>query len=301
MSNIVKIEDVIYSVEQRFDQVLSDKSVSFQREAEFALQIMYSNDYLCSVARANPDSVRDAVTNLAAIGITLNPARKLAYLVPRKGRVCLDISYMGLVELAVSSGSVRWAKAEIVREADEFVLNGIDKQPTHNFKPFATDRGAIVGVYCVAKTVDGDYLTDIMAIDEVYAVRDRSDAWKAWVSKKKSCPWVTDEVEMIKKTIVKRASKMWPKTDRLDEAVHYLNTDGDQGIDFQQERKEDRPSREEWVGKAMLAQSVEEMTKISKAGAKAFNEAKDRDGYRAFAEAVQARGAELRKKEVIDV
>lgn len=301
MSNIVKIEDVVYSVEQRFDQVLSDKSVSFQREAEFALQILYSNDYLCGIGRTNPDSVRDAVTNLAAIGITLNPARKLAYLVPRKGRVCLDISYMGLVELAVSSGSVRWAKAEIVREADEFILNGIDKQPTHNFKPFSTDRGAIVGVYCVAKTVDGDYLTDVMAIGEVYAVRDRSEAWKAWVSKNKSCPWVTDEVEMIKKTIVKRASKMWPKTDRLDEAVHYLNTDGDQGIDFQQERRDERPSREEWIGKAMLAPSVEEMTKISKAGAKAFNEAKDRDGYRAFAEAVQKRGAELRNKEAIDV
>ncbi|MBW4954009.1 recombinase RecT, partial [Klebsiella pneumoniae] len=103
---------------------------------------------------------------------------------------------------------------------------------THNFQPFATDRGAIVGVYCVAKTIDGDYLTDVMTIGEVYDIRDRSDAWKAWVSKKKSCPWVTDEGEMIKKTIVKRSSKMWPKTERLDQAVHYLNTDGDQGIDF---------------------------------------------------------------------
>ena len=38
MSNIVKIEDVVYGIEQRFAQVLSDQSVSFQREAEFALQ-----------------------------------------------------------------------------------------------------------------------------------------------------------------------------------------------------------------------------------------------------------------------
>ena len=30
------------------------------------------------------------------------------------------------------------------------------------------------GVYCVAKTSDGDYLTDVMGIDEVYAIRDRS-------------------------------------------------------------------------------------------------------------------------------
>jgi recombination protein RecT len=38
---------------------------------------------------------------VAAIGITLNPASKLAYLVPRDGMVCLDISYMGLLHRAV--------------------------------------------------------------------------------------------------------------------------------------------------------------------------------------------------------
>lgn len=302
MSNIVKIEDVIYGIEQRFTQVLSDQSVRFQREAEFALQILYANNYLLDIARANPDSVRDAVTNLAAIGITLNPARKLAYLVPRKGRICLDISYLGLVELAVASGSVRWAKAEIAREADEFILNGIDKQPTHNFQPFATDRGAIVGVYCVAKTIDGDYLTDVMTIGEVHDIRDRSDAWKAWVSKKKSCPWVTDEGEMIKKTIVKRSSKMWPKTDRLDQAVHYLNTDGDQGIDFVGAEAAQDPASE-WIEKARSATSVRQMERIAKDGAKALNKAKDRDGYRKFAAEVQRRGGELRKQEegVIDV
>lgn len=302
MSAIAKIEDIVYSVSERFDQVLVDKSVSFQREAEFALQILYANDYLGGIARSNPDSVRDAVTNLAAIGITLNPARKLAYLVPRKSRVCLDISYLGLVELAIASGSVRWVKSEIVREADEFVLNGIDKPPTHNFSPFAKDRGEIVGVYCVAKTIDGDYLTDVMSIGEVYDIRDRSEAWKAWTSRKKSCPWVTDEGEMIKKTIVKRASKMWPKTERLDQAVHYLNTDGDQGIDFDG-RAQPADIRAEWIEKARSATSVRQMEKIAKEGAKALNQAKDRDGYRAFAAEVQQRGAELRRQEkgVIDV
>lgn len=305
MSNeVVTIESIIGSVAANFERVRVDTTIEFAREQEFALQALYNNDYARQIALKNPQSVRDAVTNVAAIGISLNPAKKQAYLVPRKGGITLVISYMGLADLAVESGSIRWVKSEVVRQADRLALQGVDKPPIHEFDPFSRDRGDVVGVYCVAKTTDGDYLTDTMSIDEVYAIRDRSDAWQAWIAKKRPCPWVTDENEMVKKTLVKRASKMWPKTDRLDKAVHHLNTDGGEGIDFAGEQAAAAPtttSREEWLGKAMLAQSIEEMTKISKAGAKAFNEARDRDGYRAFAEAVQKRGAELRNKEAIDV
>lgn len=224
------IQGDILATETTFNAVLSDKSVSFQREAEFAIQVLTGNEYAMKIALANRQSVVNAVTNLAAIGLSLNPARKLAYLVPRDNKICLDVSYVGLTELAVASGSVRWVKSELVRANDRFELAGFGHPPSHQFNPFGKDRGDIVGVYCVAKTADGDYLTDTMAIDEVLEIRNRSSAWKAWISKQKKCPWVTDEGEMIKKTIIKRASKMWPKTDRLDKAIHHLNVEGGEGL-----------------------------------------------------------------------
>jgi hypothetical protein len=55
--------------------------------------------------------------------------------------------------------------------------------------------------------------------------------------------------------------------------------------------------QEIWVGKAMLAESVEDMIGVSKDGAAAFNKARDKEGYKVFAAAVQKRGAELRAKE----
>jgi recombination protein RecT len=228
-NNLQIIRDDIYSTRERFDK-MSGGTLNFEREAGFAVQIVTANDYAMRIAMDNRQSVINAVTNVAAIGISLNPAKRQAYLVPRDGRICLDISYMGLLDLAIQSGSIMWGQAELVYEQDRFELQGFDKPPMHNRNPFAKERGTIVGVYVVVKTRDGDYLTACMSIDEVYDIRNRSSAWKAWESKQKKCPWVTDEGEMIKKTVIKRAYKLWPKTDRLDTAVHFLNTEGGEGL-----------------------------------------------------------------------
>lgn len=231
-TSITVLQDEIYGVRGAFEAVLCDRSINFEREAGFAIQAIGASDYAVSIARSNPQSVRNAVTNIAAIGISLNPAKKQAYLVPRDGRICLDISYMGLMDLAIASGSILWGQAELVHANDGFVLNGFDKPPTHSRNPFSSDRGELVGVYVVVKTGDGDYLTTTMSAEEVISIRNRSSAWRAYVEKKKSCPWVTDQGEMFKKTVIKRAYKMWPKTERLSEAIQHLNTDGGEGLDL---------------------------------------------------------------------
>lgn len=225
-----KVTESIYALQTNFEAVQVDRSITFAREAEFAIQILSASDYAMGIAQTNRQSVADAITNVSAIGITLNPAEKKAYLVPRKGGICLAISHIGLLHLAIESGSIRWGQARLVYENDFFELDGLDKQPVHRFKPFDKDRGEIVGVYVSVKTADGDYLTEAMSTDEVNAIRDRSDAWKSWINKKKSCPWVTDWGEMAKKTAVHRGHKYWPKTERLDKALHYLNNDGGEGV-----------------------------------------------------------------------
>lgn len=221
---------VVEAQRQQFQTVAVDKSMDFDREAGFAMQILKASDYLWKVAQQNPASLQAAVTNVAAIGVSLNPASKLAYLVPRKGAICLDISYMGLMYIAQQCGAIQWGQAVIVKKADTFELNGLDKLPTHKYSPFSPDRGDVIGVYVVVKTDGGDYLTHPMTLSAVHAIRDRSEAWKAYKAKGTSCPWVTDEEEMIKKTCVKQAAKYWPRRDRLDKAVHHLNTDGGEGI-----------------------------------------------------------------------
>ena len=237
MSNHV---DLIYkqvsSFEQEFTSICSEPSIAFKRESEFAMQVFSNNDYLAKVALSNPVSTRSAVMNIAAIGITLNPAQKLAYLVPRKGNICLDISYMGLMHIAQQSGAIKWCQSAIVRSNDKFHRVGIDKPPVHEFNEFDTTekRGEMVGVYCVVKTDGDDYLTHTMRISDVFAIRDRSEGYKSG----KQSPWKSDEEQMILKTVVKQAAKYWPRRERLDNAISYVNTDGGEGINFNAERSQ---------------------------------------------------------------
>lgn len=225
MSNLEIIRSDIYSTQERFDR-MSGGVLNFEREAGFAMQVIGGNEYAMRIATGNRQSVINAVTNVGAIGISLNPAKRQAYLVPRDGKICLDISYMGLLDLAIQSGSIMWGQAELVYTQDRFELHGFDKPPSHARDPFSKDRGEITGAYVVVKTRDGDYLTTCMSIDEVFDIRNRSASWKQG----QKGPWKTDEGEMIKKTVIKRAYKLWPKTDRLDNAVHFLNNEGGEGL-----------------------------------------------------------------------
>lgn len=294
MSNaIATISQDIYGTRDSFASVLTDRTLNFEREAEFAIQTISGSDYATSIALKNRQSVANAVTNIAAIGISLNPAKKQAYLVPRDGRICLDISYMGLMDLAMSTGAIRWAQAELVYSSDTFALNGFDKPPTHSYNPFSKDRGEIVGVYVVVKTADGDYLTETMSIDEVNAIRDRSSAWRAWVDKKKSCPWVTDPGEMAKKTCVKRAYKYWPKTERLEQAIHHLNTDGGEGLQFSDKPQHDAEMTQRWIDQVVRAESQDALKQTWQAALAETRQDQDMAAYNQIKAAVAKRKQEL--------
>jgi recombination protein RecT len=235
MSNIIPYQQTITEASQKFIEIVNkaDTGVIFEVESMFALQSLTKNEFLAKTANSNLSSLRNAIINVASIGLTLNPATQYAYLVPRDGGVCLDISYKGLIKLATDTGSMLWVRAELVYKNDTFRSRGPAMAPEHEFDAFG-ERGEFVGVYCIAKTIEGDILSEIMTAKEVYQVRDTS---MAWVKQKKG-PWKDWFGEMAKKSIIKRASKTWPrsdKNDRLAQAVQVINEH--EGIDFDQNKE----------------------------------------------------------------
>lgn len=238
MTEITTWVEAIEQTRERFLQI-APQEIKFETEKGFAVQILKNNDYLMMVGKNHPNSLNQAIINVAAIGLSLNPAEKQAYLISRtvkteingkpvyQSRIFLEPSYMGLIKLATDSGSIKWVQAYPVYSNDEFVFNGAGEKPTHKFNAFAKDRGDFVGVYCVAKTADGDYLTAIMDSDQVNSIRDRSESWKAHMKdKSKSAgPWGSDFVEQAKKSVIRQAFKTWPRTNlnRMATAVEISN------------------------------------------------------------------------------
>lgn len=214
--------DIVKRQESKFMELdaANGSLVDFQQECLFARQQLLKNEFTLKTAANNPNSLQGAILNVAAIGISLNPASQHAYLVPRDGAICLDISYRGLSKIATDAGAIKWAKVELVYEHDKFSWRGPAEAPMHEADPFS-DRGDVKGGYCIAKLPDGEILTEVMPVDEINKIRDTSKAYQS-----KKGPWINWYEEMAKKTILKRAYKSWPQTPnrrRVDLAVEALH------------------------------------------------------------------------------
>lgn len=171
-----------------------------ERMTKIALMTIIRQPALLNCSRA---SILEAVIGLAQIGLEPGGPLGHAYLVPFKQTCQPIIGYRGLIALARRSGELSSITAQVVFERDEFEIDlGSGEPPVHH--PYLKgERGKPYCVYCVAKFRDGSRHTEVMTMDEVNKIRNRSRA-------KDNGPWVTDYLEMAKKTVVRRASKYWP-------------------------------------------------------------------------------------------
>lgn len=224
-------EVAIKNAEPMFMASASEQQANlvFAKECSFALQILKENDFLAKIARGNMASLQSAIVNIANIGLSLNTAQKHAYLIPRGGKVCLDVSYIGLLHLAAREKRIKNASADVVREGDLFLYNGKTKEPQHSFDPFDSERHnkKIVGAYCIAVLPDESVMVEVMSKVEIDKAMNAGsskdkDVWKKWPE------------EMCKKTVVKRASKYWiygaSEKSSLARAIEYLNVENGEGV-----------------------------------------------------------------------
>lgn len=207
----------------------------FDQEQIFATQMCLNNSYLLETAKKDPTSLKMAMYNVSAVGLTLNPNQGLAFLVPRRPKkgeppkVTLDISYRGLIAIAVESGAILCAKAELVCAGDEqFAYKGGFQKPDHVFDPFLSlkERGEVRGGYCVAMLPSREVLVEAMSRADLEKIKNSSDAFKNGVG-----PWVDWEDQMQLKSIVKRAYKWWPQpSQRMATALKILNEENGEGL-----------------------------------------------------------------------
>lgn len=167
-------------------------------------------------------SLLKACLSAAELGLSLNKNMGEADILKVwDGRLKKNVAqfrprYKGLMKLALQSGEVLKIESRLVYANDTFeVEEGIDPRIIH--KHGLSNRGEMVGAYCVWKLKNGETQFEIMNKEQILAIRDRSSA------KTKDGnivgPWKTDEAEMWRKTVVRRASKYMPLSTEAQRAV----------------------------------------------------------------------------------
>lgn len=175
-----------------------------------------------TVAECDPASIFACVVQSAQLG--LEPGiNGEAYLVPfwnnkKKRLECQLIpGYRGLIKLARNTAGIMNVSAQIVYSNDKASLTlGTEESLIH--EPYLSGaRGHPEWAYCVAHFKDGGHHIEAMTWDEIQKIKERSKSRNA--KGELVGPWVTDENEMSRKTVVRRGSKYWPMSIELATAV----------------------------------------------------------------------------------
>lgn len=185
----------------KFEAINPEKAKS---ELGFAMQLFQNSSEL---QKCDPQSILNAVVNVARTSITLNPVMRLAYLVPRNKKCMLEFSYMGLVALLRDNGCIKSISAHIVYADEQFEYdvaeNNIYHKPTFAKTEAEHNQREIIGCYSRATLPNGEKVFEFMPMWEIEKVKRNSLG-----SDSKYSAWQTWRDEMIKKSVIKRHFKM---------------------------------------------------------------------------------------------
>lgn len=195
------------------------------------------------LAECDPLSVFAAVIQSSQLGLEVGLMGE-AHLVPFNKRInengkwinspqCQLIpGYQGLMKLARNTGQIADIYAHAVRLNDTFdIVFGLEQTLIHEplknsgFPASDEERGEIVGFYAVAVFKDGARHFEAMSRRQVESIRDSSSGYQAAVkaaqqyNKNPETPWVLHFEAMGIKTVIRRLSKLLPKSPELIQAL----------------------------------------------------------------------------------
>lgn len=212
------ISDLIKTSWPRIEAVMP-KHMSSERMYQLAISTVNQTPQL---AECDAPSLLSCLMKCSALGLEPSAVDGLgrAYILPFRNRktgrteATFIVGYKGMLDLARRSGEIKDISARAVYEGDEFEYEfGLEEKLKH--KPASKTHGKDekpTHVYMVAHFKDGGHFMDVMTIDEVEAVRQRSKA-------SNNGPWVTDYAAMAKKTVIRRAFPYLPASVEAQQAV----------------------------------------------------------------------------------
>lgn len=185
------------------------KHMDIGRFSRTTLSLIKQTPKLLVVLQQAPNTLWASILLSAQLGLDLTPGLGQGYIIPYynkktgKTEAQFQAGYRGLLDMVYRSGEVQSVQCEVSYEKDFLDIQfGTDFKFIH--KPFLDgERGKAKLYYAVFTFKSGNYHVEWMTTDQVKRIRMRSKS-------PNEGPWVTDEEEMSKKTVIRRATKKLP-------------------------------------------------------------------------------------------
>lgn len=199
-----------------------------RRSLKFLSAVVSSAQRIPKLMECTPDSVINSFMIMAQFELMPSDVSGEAYVLPyKKGEnlyiAQFQLGYQGIVTLLYRAGA-KEVVAELVRKNDGFkIVNG---KVSHEVDPFKTtkERGEVIGAYAIISLGTGGTVERFMRIEDI---KDFGKKFSKSYGTKFS-PWEESndpEGWMIRKTVLKQASKLAPKNDALMRAFAEDNKD----------------------------------------------------------------------------
>lgn len=173
-----------------------------------------------NLRECTPASILSSIYRIAKLGLDPDVLLREAYVVPRRqkgvnGKVaCFQAGYAGLMKLARNTRQIAEIQPEVVFEGEVFSVRlGTERAIIH--EPYYS-LGIEPGKVRLAYTT----WTDLLSGRRMFHICTAARLNRARSAAQSDNVWTTDEIPMVKKTAIIDASKSWPMSAELAEAVN---------------------------------------------------------------------------------
>ncbi|MCU7962098.1 MULTISPECIES: recombinase RecT [unclassified Shewanella] len=158
-------------------------------------------------------SVYRLLLNVCRLGLSLDPEKKLAYVIPsltETGEKIMKLypGYRGEIAIASNANVLKNANAVLVYENDHFRIQAATGEIEHFVTSLSIDprvRGACSGGYCRSVLMDGSVLMSYLSIEEMDSIAQHQIE-----ANMGNTPWNSIwRTEMNRVALYRRAAKDW--------------------------------------------------------------------------------------------
>jgi recombinational DNA repair protein RecT len=210
----VPFQQVFQDNFQYLSSQVANQLVDLNEEIGYFNQIVFNSlSTTMPLDRAASWSVFDLLVNICRLGLSLNPEKKLAYVMPSEsptGEMIVKLypGYRGEIAIASNFNVIKNTNAVLVYEKDHFRIQAATGEIEHFVTSLSIDpsvRGACTGGYCRSVLVDGTVQISYLSIEEMDAIAQNQIEMNLG-----NTPWNSIwRTEMRRVALYRRAAKDW--------------------------------------------------------------------------------------------